>query len=374
MSRVHCATSWRGALNPLLGTLLALMALGGCREHDSRSNVPLPSELPPCAAQLDQVTLDPTLPSIAVIGVTEPLRRSTPSARVMARVTEATFREGERVRQGQVLARLDTRDLSARRTQATAARDLTRSALELARTNVERMRALRASGAIPGTQLDQAEAAFNQANAAATTTGAVIDEVDVNLSYATVAAPFAGVVVRRLVEVGDLVGPGQPVAVIEDDTRLRVVAPIGTDLARRATPGQELSVVIAEARVVGRVEGVIPSGDIRAAGLRLQLVIDNPAHALQAGMLATVEIPLDEKDQGVAAVRIPRAALFERGQLTGVFVVNEQSEARLRWVVVGEGRSELVRVLSGLRMGERVAITVGTQCLADGRRVTEVHR
>lgn len=319
------------------------------------------------------MTLDLTVRSITVVGVTEPLRRSTPAARVMARVIEATFREGERVQQGQVLVRLDTRDLSARRAQAAAARDATRSAVDLTRTNVERMRGLQASGAIAGAQLEQAEAAFTQATAAATTAGAAIREVDVNLSYARVDAPFAGVVVRRLVEVGDLVGPGQPIAVIEDDTRLRVVAPIGADLARSVVPAQELFVEIAGARVSGTVEGVIPSGDIRAAGLRLQLVLGNATHAYQAGMLVTVEVPGD-RDEEVPTVRIPRAALFERGQLTGVFVVNEQSEARLRWVVIDEDHGDTVRVLSGLRAGERVAVAGDAQCLSDGRRVHAASR
>src|SRR3990167_8138581 len=260
---VHRATSSSGgAAVGSLGMLLVLA--GGCREPSSSSTSTRAEDLPPCSAQVQQVTLDPTVRSIAVVGVTEPLRRSSPAARVMARITEAKFREGERVQQGQGLGRLGTRGLSARRAQATAGRDATRSALELARTNLERMRKLAASGAIPGAQLEQAEAAFTQAFAAATSTGAAIDEIDVNLSYARVASPIAGVVVRRLVEVGDIVGPGQPVAIIEDDTRLRVVAPIGTDLARRVTPGQELSIAIAETRVSGKVEGGLPSGDIRA--------------------------------------------------------------------------------------------------------------
>lgn len=373
MNRMRRAASPRGGAAAYLGMVLVLGLASGCRDHGSSSSSTR-ADRPPCSAQVERVTPDPTVRSIAVVGVTEPLRRSSPSARLMARVTEATFREGERVRQGQVLVRLDTRDLSARRAQAVAGRDATRSALDLARTNLERMRSLHASGAIPGTQLEQAEAAFTQATAAATTTGAAIDEVDVNLSYARVDAPFAGLVVRRLVEVGDLVGPGQPIAVIEDDTRLRVVAPIGTDLARRVTPGQELSVEIAGAHVSGRVEGVIPSGDIRAAGLRLQLVLENPSHTYQAGMLATVEIPLEGSGQEVSAVRIPSAALFERGQLTGVFVVNEQSEARLRWVVIAEDRGDTVRVLSGLRVGEQVAVAPDAQCLSDGRRVTAVTR
>lgn len=373
MNRLRRVASPSGDGAATLSVLLILGLASGCREHGSSSSSTR-ADLPPCSAQVEAVTPDPTVRSIAVVGVTEPLRRSSPSARVMARVTEAAFREGERVRQGQVLVRLDTRDLSARREQAVAGRDATRSALDLARTNLERMRSLNASGAIPGTQLEQAEAAYTQATAAAKTTGAAIDEIDVNLSYARVTAPLAGVVVRRLVEVGDLVGPGQPIAVIEDDTLLRVVAPIGSDLAKRVTPGQELSVEIAEAHVSGKVEGVISSGDIRAAGLRLQLVLENQSHTYQAGMLATVEIPVEDKDKETSAVRIPRAALFERGQLTGVFVVNEQSEARLRWVVIDDDPGAMVRVLSGLRTGEQVAVAPGAQCLSDGRRVTVVTR
>lgn len=241
-----------------LGLLLGLVLVGGCSEHGSSSVAPRAADLPPCSAEVRPVTSDHTPRSATVVGVTEPLRRTTPAARLMARVTEAAFREGERVRPGQVLVRLDTRDLSKRRVQAAAGRDGARAALDLARTNVERMRALHASGAIPGAQLEQAEAAFTQAAAAATTAFAAIGEVDVNLSYARVDAPFAGVVVRRLVEVGDLVGPGQPVAVLEDDSRLRVIASIGSDLARRVRPGQEVLIEIADARVAGKVEGASP--------------------------------------------------------------------------------------------------------------------
>lgn len=375
MNRLPRAVSSSGGVAAAsLELLLGLVFLGGCREHGSSSASPRAADLPPCSAEVQRVTPDQTARSTKVVGVTEPLRRTSPAARLMARVTEATFREGERVRPGQVLVRLDTRDLSKRRVQAAAGRDGARAALDLARTNVERMRALHASGAMPGAQLEQAEAVFTQATAAATTAGAAIGEVDVNLSYARVDAPFAGVVVRRLVEVGDLVGPGQPVAVIEDDSRLRVVAPFGTDLARRVTPGEELFIEIAEARVSGKVEGVIASGDIRAAGLRLQIVLENPSHTYQAGMFATVEIPLEADGREVSAARIPRTALFERGQLTGVFVVNEQSEARLRWVVIGEERGDTVRVLSGLRVGEQVAVAPDAQCLADGRRVTAATR
>lgn len=91
-------------------------------------------------------------------------------------------------------------------------------------------------------------------------------------------------------------------------------------------------------------------------------------------MFVKVEIPLAANGRNVSAVRIPRTALFERGQLTGVFVVNEQSEARLRWIVIGDDEGATVRVLSGLRAGEQVAVALDGHCLSDGRRVMAVTR
>ncbi len=351
---------------------LVLVLMTGCGQHDSPPRSTRNADAPPCSARVEPVQSDSTDRVVRIVGVVEPVRRASPAARVMARVTRANFHEGERVTEGQVLVQLDTRDLGAVRRRARAARNATQTALGLTRTHLERMRALHATGDVSRPQVEQAEAAFAQAEAAAATAEAAVDEVDVNISYARVLAPFDGVIARKMVEVGNLVAPGQPVAVLEDDGQLRIVAPIGSDLARYVVPEGELSVEIAESRVSATVEGAIPSGDLRAPGLRLQLVVDNPGRVYQAGMVATVELP--RGGDGVAGVRIPSDALFERGQLTGVFVVNEESEARLRWVVIDDQPGDSVRVLSGLRAGERVAIAADAACLADGRRVTPVNR
>jgi len=359
----------------LIASTVSPLVAGGCQGQETSSNAGPAGGAPSCAAQIVTVEERTTHPTIRIVGAVEPLRRASPAARVMATATRADFREGDRVSQGQVLVQLDTRDLTTTRRQARTARDSAQTALGLARAHVERMRALHASGDVPRPPLEQAEAALAQAEAAAASATAAVDTVDVNLSYARVLAPFDGVVALRLVEVGNLVAPGQPVAVIEDDARLRVVAPIGSELATRVVPGREVNVEIADSRTSAIVEGVVSSGDVRAPGLRLQVIIENAGRAYRPGMVATVELPRnDEGSDGSAMAHVPRAALFERGQLTGVFVVNEQSEARLRWVVIGEDRGDMARVLSGLRAGERVAVAPDGQCLSDGRRVTAVTR
>lgn len=362
MRRLECAAC-----------LVALTGVGmaaGCRGRDTSSNART-GAAPSCAARVVTVEADTITPSIRIVGAVEPFRRATLAPRVMATARRADFREGERVKQGQALVQLDTRDLTTSQGQARTARDSARTALDLARAHLDRMRALHASGAVPRTQLEQAEAALAQAEAAAASATAAVDSVDVNLSYARVVAPFDGVVVLRLVEVGNLVAPGQTVAVIEDDARLRVIAPIGSDLAARIVPGGEVSVEIAGSRTKAKVDSVLSSGDARAPGLRLQVIVENTERAYRPGMVATLELPRGG-EVASAAVRVPRAAVIERGQLTGVFVVNEQSEARLRWIALRDKTNESAQVLSGVRPGERVAVVPEPNCLSDGHRVEPV--
>lgn len=311
-------------------------------------------------------------PTRLIVGVVEPLRRASPAARVMATATRADFREGERVAQGQVLVQLDTRDLTAARRHALTARAAAQTSLGLARANAQRMRALHASGDVPRPPLDHAEATLAQAEAASAAATAAVDTVDVNLSYARVLAPFDGVVALRLVEVGNLVAPGQPLAVIEDDSRLRVVAPIASEPATRVVPGVEVSVEIAGSVTTAVIEGVVSSGDARAPILRLHAIIENDERTYRPGMVATVRLPRD--DEARPMPHVPLAGIFDRGQLTGAFVVNEQSEARLRWVIIDEDSGDPARVLSGLRVGEQVAIAPDADCLFDGSHVTVVPR
>jgi hypothetical protein len=116
----------------------------------------------------------------------------------------------------------------------------------------------------------------------------------------------------------------------------------------------------------GVLEGVMPSGDPRAPGLRAQVLIDNPDRRHQPGAIAVVEIPRSGAQTPV--ISLPKEAIIERGQLTGTFVVGADSIARLRWLVLGDTKNGLVMVLSGLHEGDRVVLSPPLE-LADGRLV-----
>ena len=343
---------------------LALVA-AGCSAQARNDRAARPSS--PCQVQTAEVARDQGPRVATVAGVTEPVRRSLPAVRLMAKVLAADFREGDRVEAGRVLVRLDTRDFRARRRIARASGDAATVSSVLATENLKRAQALFESGAIPRSQLEAAELGASQAAAGAQTASGTEEELAFNLESASIRSPFAGLVVRKTTEVGNLTAPGQPLLILEDDAQLRVAAPIGAELAARLEAGALVGVRAGGQRLTGTVESLVPSGDPRAPGLRVQVLIDNPAR-LRSGTLAVVEVPLG--DQPSPALRIPASAVVRRGQLAAAFVASE-GVAQLRWLSLGEATGDSVLVLSGLRAGERIVRSPEVSCVADGRQVEE---
>lgn len=308
--------------------------------------------------------------TIAASGVVEPIGRAMPAGRLMGTVTAAPFQEGDRVRSGQVLVRIDVQDLAARRGQVLAQVHEAQTVLRDAETHLARMRALSEEGAVARVQLEQAETGVARARAAVETARAGLRELEANAAYGTIEAPFGGVVVRKMVEAGNLAAPGQPLFVLEDVSRVRVVAGIGEEAAGRLRKGERVIVEIAGQgyEAYGVVEAVLPSGDPAARGFRVNILLDNQDHSLQSGMTATVRVPAGRAGEASPALFIPAEAVVRRGQMTGVFVVDE-GVARLRWLSLGGAEGNRVRVLSGLRAGERVVIGPERERLQDGQRV-----
>lgn len=362
----------RHAYTGVLGLLFMTLIIAGCKGEDTNAQA---SKLPgnnPVRVKTCAVQVEGSARAVTLSGFTEPIHRASPSARIMAKVVQASFLEGDRVEAGRVLISLDTRDLLARKRQAEAACETTTSALKVARLNRERMRNLQKSGTVSNSQLESAEVACSQANAAAEGARSGLEELEVNLSYAVARAPFSGVIVRKMVERGNMVVPGQPLFIIEDDSKLRVIAPLGADLAAGIEPGRNLWLRIGGEKVKGTIEGIIPSGSTEAPGLRIQLIIDNNRRAFRPGTLALVEVPLSATDD--RTITIPRETLIEKGRLSGVYVVGKDNTARLHWLVLGGENDGQVNVLSGLKEGDRVILNPEGAGIRDGKPIEEIAR
>jgi RND family efflux transporter MFP subunit len=359
-------------LTAILSVLLLTFILAGCSEKAGIKDKNTGAGNRQCVVETYAVTAESTPRTVELSGVTEPIRQATPAARVMAKVLSADFYEGEYVENGRTLVSLDTRDLQTRKSQARASLVTAQNALNVARTNLARKKDLYKTATIPLAELEASELAESQASSAVSTANSAINEIDVNLSYAEAKAPFAGKIIRKMTEAGNMVAPGQPLFIIEDYSRLRIIAPAGTDLAASLRPGDKITVKIGEEKSIGIIEGIVSSGDARSPGQRVQMLVDNAEYRYKTGVLAVVETPLGKQDR--KRLTVPKDALVRLGQLCGVYVAENDRLAHLRWLSVIENRDGSVNVLTGLSEGERIIMFPAKTGVVDGQRISETHK
>jgi RND family efflux transporter MFP subunit len=288
---------------------------------------------------------------LVAAGTVEPSRRTSPGTKILGRVAAIAVREGERVEAGQTLARFEDRDLRAALDGARAAVTMAEAQLENAGAQLARMQGLHARGSVTEKNLEDAVAAERVARAGLDQARAGLSSAEVMLSYAEVASPFAGWVTAKHTEVGDLVAPGQPMFTIEDLDPVKVVVNVPEGEVRHVEPGARahLEVTASGDELEAVVDRVVPTGDRRARTFEVQLAVPNPEGRLKSGMFARASFELGTTE----AIWVPAEALVERGQLQGVFIVDEHGHARLRWVRTGEARDGAIEILSGLAGGER---------------------
>lgn len=292
-------------------------------------------------------------------GVIAPYAAATLSTKVMGSVTEVLVHEGDVVRSGQPLLRIDARDLAAKRAQVEAGQLEAEAVYREAELMVQRMRALHADGAAAQVQLDAAETGFARARAAVESARAAGAELDAIASYSEVRAPFAGVVVRRMVDPGSFAAPGAPLLVVQDSRRLRVSATASSENVRSLARGATLRAIVEGESVPAVVEGVVPAP---AGGLfTVNALVDNADGRLPAAGAAALALPL-----GMAtSIVIPAQAVQRRGDLTGVYLVREAG-AILRWIRSAPVSPDSVEVLAGLQDGDRIIVPAASAA-AGGR-------
>jgi RND family efflux transporter MFP subunit len=330
-------------------TLLAA-GLAACGGHEK----PKPAATPDGPARrvtAAEVVLAGGVGEVAVPGTVQARHRAALSARLSASVTELPYEEGRWVASGAVVVRLDDAALQAAAAAAEAA-------LKAAQSDLARTQSLLQKGAATPRELEQATAAASAATAQLT---AAKD----NLAYAALRAPFAGRVAARRVNLGDVASPGQALIEIEGEGGLELVATVESALAAALRPRAALEALVdgQAAPIAATVTAIAPSGDPTTHRFELKADLRG-APGLRAGLFARLLVP------GVAAesrLLVPASAIFERGGLTGLFVVSDGS-ARLRWVAPGAVDGDRVEIRSGVEAGERVA--TDPDGLTDGAPVT----
>jgi RND family efflux transporter MFP subunit len=335
------------------GTILTLLAvaLAACGGHPE-TKAETPAAAPAKAVRTVEVVRSGGAGEVAVPAAVQARKRAALSARMPASVIELPYQEGQWVTAGAVVVRLD--DGAVRASVAAA-----EAGVKAAQSDLDRTKTLLEKGAATPRELEQMTAAASGAQAQLT---AARD----NLSYTALRAPFAGRVASRRVNLGDVVNPGMPLIEIEGEGGLELRATVESEIAATLRPGSKIKALVdGQAGPLGAtVTAVAPAGDPTTH--RFEVKADLPAQSgLRAGLFARLLVP------GAAAeprITVPADALFERGGLTGVFVVSD-GRAHLRWVAPGAREGATAEVRAGLQAGERVVL--GPAGLDDGAPVME---
>jgi len=394
----------------IIVTLLSL-ALVACGKEPAREAGP---PEPPVARGVTVAAVAPveTEETVEAMGTVKSKTTITISSRVVGAVLAMHVREGSQVQAGAPLVELDDRDIATtvRRADASlaeaqaaeteieraiAAAEAARAAAEaqrdLAAATLKRYQQLLDRKSVAPLEYDQVvarhKAAVADVERAAAEVAALqakrsqvesriegaraeIARTQVTQSYTEITAPFSGLVTVKHADVGAMAAPGTPLLTLEDNQHYRLEVSVPESQGTGIRLGQALPVSVDATGLSTRatVGEIVPAADPSTRTIQVRL--DLPASArLRSGLFGRAWIPVGRR----VALRVPQAAVIERGQLQGVYVVGADAIARFRLIRTGAAQPGTFEVLSGLTPGEQI-IVAGLEQVKDGVRIEDAKR
>ncbi len=224
------------------------------------------------------------------VGRVEPSRESASGFELGGLLKAVEVDEGDQIKVGQVLARLDTARLEARRQELVAALEEAKANRALARITVRRLEGVVEAGGISRQGLDEAREAYRAAKAAESLARSRIQTQDVDLAKATLTAPYDGVVTKRHVDEGQVLPAGSPVVTLQERASRELRVGVAGPLVDTVAVGQRYPVQVRDRTLSGRVKAVLP---FRGAGTRtvdVILTLEEAGLRVRSGDLASLEL------------------------------------------------------------------------------------
>lgn len=295
-------------------------------------------------------------------GSLQPVKQSTVAAQVGGSVVALLVKAGDVVRAGQPLARLDPREAQAGLARADAAVAQTQAESSQARQNAERTRDLRAQGFVSQAALDTA--LTQQAAAQAGTAQALAARRQAALvsGHAEVTAPFAGVVLATLVEVGDLAVVGRPLFTLFEPGALRAVVQVPVSRAATAQSALEVVIELPDGRLLTpSARQPLPTTDPVSQTVEWRLPLSAADSAAgRPGQSVRVHFRAPAAPVSAAAagregtLSVPPSAVLRRGELSAVYIV-DNGQFVLRPVRTGASSGDRIELLAGVQDGQVIA-------------------
>ncbi len=302
------------------------------------------------------------------------------ASQVMGTITRVNVHEGDHVRRGEVLIAIDEAQQRAAYASANAGLQASQEGIAaadadyaLAEATMKRYQMLYDKKSVSPQEYDEvktklaaAKARRDASHAGRTQAEAGVSQASTAMGFTKIRAPFDGLVIAKLADVGAMAAPGVPLLLVEDPSHFRLEASVDESKMGAVRMEEEAPVVIdalGDQAITGKVVQIVPAAD--PASRTFTVKIDLPPNPqIRSGLFGRARFPRGQRE----SVVIPQTAVVHRGQLQAVYVVGKDRLASLRYVTLGTPSAQQVEVLSGLEAGDQVVEQPGDRELS-GKQV-----
>ena len=307
----------------------------------------------------------PTLPPLATVavqpertplerpvdGIIEAVNQATVSAQTSGRVAEILSDVNDFVPAGAVIIRLRGTEQRAGLQQAEGALSEARARNAEAQATYQRMVDMYQQRVVSKSQLEQAVANRDAAAARLAAAAGALASAREGVGYTEIKAPYAGVVTKRLVEVGETVTPGRPLMTGLSLRDLRVSLNVPQSVVAAVRRIGKAAIYVGDRRIEAAHITIFPEAAAPSSTFRARVELPPNAADLSPGMYVNVGLVVGDTER----LLVPRSALVERSEVRAVYVVDAQNRTQLRYVRTGHLFGDRIEILSGLSAGDRVA-------------------
>tara|TARA_R110001592_G_scaffold99005_5_gene282237 strand:- start:10254 stop:11318 length:1065 start_codon:yes stop_codon:yes gene_type:complete len=277
------------------------------------------------------------------------------STKIFGQVAAVLVQEGEKISKGQLLIKIKSNDLTAKQNTANSGVQAAKTNMENTIKNYDRIKALLEKGSATQKELEDMTAAKEAAITQYKEAQHQLAEVNDYLSYANMTSPINGFVSKKMVNVGDMANPGQPILALESMEELKIEADIPAFEIGQFEVNDSIKITVKDADLTemnGVVERIIPSSSF-SGQYKVVVALNQQHKSLKPGMFARISLLKNKENK----LLIPKSSIVTKGQLTGIYAVNQQGEAMLRWIRLGKEYGDNVEVLSGLTTNEKIIVS-----------------
>ncbi len=344
----HVLTQLRNQASlPVILLGLCCLGMAGCGK-----NTPSPATRP--AQPLASAAVEPAKTPLEryVDGTIEAVNQATVSAQTSGRVVEILYDVNDVVPAGAVIVRLKGTEQRASLQAAQATLTEARARSVEAETSYQRIAELFQRRVVSKSQLDQVTANRDAAAGRLAAAEAGMTAAREGVGYTEIRAPYGGVLTKRLVEVGETVGPGTPLMTGLSLRDLRVDTSIPQGIVMQVRKLKQAAVYVGDQRIEASKITIFPEAATPSSTFRARLDLPPGTLDLAPGMYVKVGLVIGQVDR----LLVPATAVIERSEVTGVYVVDSKGEVSLRYVRPGHHFGDRIEILSGLSSGERIAL------------------